>query len=211
MSSRRRCGCRRGSGTWWLRRSRRSTWLRCSCGSVRGRSFSRWSSSRGAWSFRRRCSRSRNSRSLRSSSRFRRRPKKRRRRQYARLIQLHQHNQKKNPRHHRANKKQHDPVDAARQQPAREVPNDAPKSQQYEETANRADLKRRALRRHSQFPPGHCRGHRLTLSKIIQAKRIGICATVACISHFARTLARCRFAHNETWSRIIPSTSAPKK
>ncbi len=54
-------------------------------------------------------------------------------------------------------------------------------------------------------------GHRPTLSNIIQAKRIGICATVACINHFARTFARCRFAHSATCSRIMPSTNAPKK
>ena len=35
-----------------------------------------------------------------------------------------------------------------------------------------------------------------------------MCATVACISHFARTLVRWRFAQSDTCSRIIPSTCA---
>jgi len=185
-------GLRRNSGG---RTGDRNTWLRRRSGRTCHRGFRR-----GSCSSR-----------FRSGSRLRRRSQKRRRRQDSRLRQLHQNNQKENPRHHRANKKQHDAVNSASQQPARDVPDDPPESQQNEDTANRTNLHRGALRRHSQFPPRRFGGHRPTLSNIIQAKRIGICATVACINHFARTFARCRFAHSATCSRIMPSTSAPKK
>ena len=38
----------------------------------------------------------------------------------------------------------------------------------------------------------------INLSRIIHASRIGMCATVACISHFARTLVRERLAQSDT-------------
>src|SRR5579862_7714317 len=50
---------------------------------------------------------------------------------------------------------------------------------------------------------GYAKLQRVSLSTIIHTSRSGMCATVACISHFARVFVRDRFAHSPTCSKIL--------
>lgn len=65
------------------------------------------------------------------------------------MIQFREHDEEKHARHHHANEKQHDAVNAGGEQAAGDVVHDAPERQQNEERANHADFERGALGLHS--------------------------------------------------------------